>query len=355
MNIPQFVAVLEAVVRKNVDLARAGRPVKDYLVPMAWGDPGLGKTDVVEAVAEGLGGLGRDVFGGADDADGWGVIHADLHTRDPADLGGMPWVEGGVSIRCRPDWLPTGGRGLLFLDELPQAGIANMNVAATLVRERRVGEHGLPPGWMVVCAGNHPHNRAGTTALPGQLRNRLVHLRVDADANAWAAWAAGRGVHPVLIAYNRYRASEYHHRFSATDNAYPTPRAWATSDAVLALDLPLELRRECHAGTVGDAAAADFEGFREIYLTLPDVDAILRDPDAAPVPEGAMTLHALVGALAHRATRRNFASVLRYLGRLPEQDFALACVVDATARDASLASTPAYQAWAVAHGDLLSG
>ena len=59
MNIPQFMAVLEAVVRKNVDLARAGRPVKDYLVPMAWGDPGLGKTDVVEAVAEGLGGLGR--------------------------------------------------------------------------------------------------------------------------------------------------------------------------------------------------------------------------------------------------------------------------------------------------------
>ena len=78
MNIPQFMAVLEAVVRKNVDLARAGRPVKYYLVPMAWGDPGLGKTDVVEAVAEGLGGLGRDVFGGADDAGGYGIVPLDI-------------------------------------------------------------------------------------------------------------------------------------------------------------------------------------------------------------------------------------------------------------------------------------
>jgi hypothetical protein len=29
----------------------------------------------------------------------------------------------------------------------------------------------------------------------------------------------------MLIAYNRYRAQEYHHKFSATDNAYPTPRS----------------------------------------------------------------------------------------------------------------------------------
>ena len=355
MNIPGFMAVVEAIIRKNVDLARTGRPVKDYLVPMAWGDPGLGKTDVVEAVAESLGDLGRDVFDGTDDDEGWGVIHADLHTRDPADLGGMPWVKDGRSVRCRPDWLPTGGRGILFLDELPQAGVANMNTAATLVRERRVGEHRLPRGWLIVCAGNHLHNRAGTTALPSQLRNRLVHLRVDADANAWAVWAAGRGVHPMLVAYNRYRAADFHHRVSATDNAYPTPRAWATSDAVLSLDLPPELRRECHAGTVGDAAAADFAGFREVYLTLPDVDAILRDPDAGPIPEHAMTLHALMGALAHRATPRNFGAVIRYLNRLPERDFAVACIVDATARDKALASTPAYQVWAVTHGDLLTG
>jgi MoxR-like ATPase len=91
-------------------------------------------------------------------------------TRDPADLGGMPWVTDGRTVRCRPDWLPTEGRGILFLDELPQAGLANLNIAATLIREHRIGEHRLPPTWMVACAGNHHHNRAGTTTMPSHVR-----------------------------------------------------------------------------------------------------------------------------------------------------------------------------------------
>lgn len=354
MNINQAMAVTAAIIRKNVELARGGRPPKEYLVPMLRSDPGLGKTDIIEAVAKSLGDLGHDLPL-ADRSDGWGLEYADLHTRDPADLGGMPWVRDGVSIRCRPDWLPRDGRGILHVDELPQAGPANLNIAATLVREHRVAEHRLPPGWMIICSGNHLHNKAGGGPLPTQLRNRLIHLTVDADANEWAKWAAGHGIDPMVIAYNRYRAGEYHHTFTTADDAFPSPRSWAMSDAVLGLDLPHELVRECHAGTVGRAAAADFAGFREICLTLPDVDAIIRDPDNGPIPDHKMTLYALMGALAHRTTPRNFASVIRYLDRLPEQDFAVACVVDATARDPALASTPAHTAWAVAHGRLLGG
>ena len=51
----------------------------------------------------------------------------------------------------------------------------------------------------------------------------------------------------------------------------------------------------------------------------------------------------------------NFAAIVRYLDRLPEQEFAVVCVVDATARNRDLMVTSAYQSWAAAHGDLLSG
>ena len=182
----------------------------------------------------------------------------------PAELGGMPWVTDGRTVRCRPDWLPTEGRGILFLDELPQAGLANLNIAATLIREHRIGEHRLPPTWMVTCAGNYQHNRAGTTTMPSHVRNRLLHLDINADANAWAKWASARGINPMLIAYNRYRAQEYHHKFSATDNAYPTPRSWTASHQVLRLDLPEALKRECTGGMIGPGAGADFAGFCEI-------------------------------------------------------------------------------------------
>ena len=196
MNIPEFATVLTAVMRHNMRLHDEGASIKDYLVPMAWGDPGLGKSDIAEAVADEL---------------CWQMVYADLATRDPADLGGMPWVANGRTVRCRPDWLPTEGSGILFLDELPQAGLANLNIAATLIREHRIGEHRLPPTWMVTCAGNYQHNRAGTTTMPSHVRNRLLHLDINADANAWAKWASARSINPMLIAYNRYRAQEYHH------------------------------------------------------------------------------------------------------------------------------------------------
>src|ERR1700744_6759735 len=113
MNIPDFATVLAAVIGHNQKLLAAGRTSKDYLVPMGWGDPGLGKSDIAEAVAADL------------ELD---LIYADLVTRDPADLGGMPWVQDGRTTRSRPDWLPTDGKGILFLDELPQAGIAQLNI-----------------------------------------------------------------------------------------------------------------------------------------------------------------------------------------------------------------------------------
>jgi hypothetical protein len=340
MNIPEFATVLTAVIQHNFRLCNEGAASKDYLVPMAWGDPGLGKSDIAEAVAADL---------------GLELIYADLVTRDPADLGGMPWVQNGRTIRSRPDWMPTDGKGLLFLDELPQAGIANLNIAATLIRQHRIGEHHLPPTWMVVCAGNHLHNRGGTTTMPSHVRNRLMHCYVEADATAWAKWASARRLNPMLIAYNRYRANDFHHKFSPTENAYPTPRSWSACHQALRLDLTADLRRMCMDGLVGNSAGADFAGFCDICTNLPDVDAIIADPDAGVVPADPMTNYALMGALSYRATPKNLPAIVRYLDRLPEQEFAVVCIVDATARDPDLMITSAYQSWAAAHGDLLSG
>ena len=340
MNIPDFGTVLKETIHHNQGLAGAGSSADRFLIPMAWGDPGLGKTEITEQVAADL---------------GLDLIYADLATRDPAELAGIPWVADGRTVRCRPDWLPDSGAGILFLDELPQAGIANLNIAATLIREHRIGEHVLPADWMLVCAGNHQHNRAGTTTMPSQVRNRLSHFSIDADANAWAKWASARGLDPILVAYNRYRAEEFHHRFSPTENAYPTPRSWAAAHHVLQLDLAEPLKRAYLDGLVGSAAGADFAGFQEIYASLPDVDAIIADPGRGPLPSNAMTNYALMGALGYRATPSNFANIIRYLDRLDEQEFAVVCVVDATARNKDLLVTGAYQSWAAAHGEMLSG
>jgi hypothetical protein len=56
-----------------------------------------------------------------------------------------------------------------------------------------------------------------------------------------------------------------------------------------------------------------------------------------------------------RSPGRSSPPFVRYLDHLPEQEYAVVCIVDATARNGDLFVTSAYQNWAAAHGDLLSG
>ena len=90
MNIPDFAKVLTAIIHHNVDLARQGGTPRDYLVPMAWGDPGLGKTEIVETVADDLHDVGRDLVDPAEDTGCWEVAYADMQTRDPAVSAACP-------------------------------------------------------------------------------------------------------------------------------------------------------------------------------------------------------------------------------------------------------------------------
>ena len=46
MNIPDFGTVLRGIIQHNRDLRADGASVEQYLIPMAWGDPGLGKTEI---------------------------------------------------------------------------------------------------------------------------------------------------------------------------------------------------------------------------------------------------------------------------------------------------------------------
>ena len=139
-----------------------------YVVPYLISGPGIGKTTTVQDIAA---------------AEGVQCQILSLAQYDAGELGGwpVPSKDGDTMIRMRPDWMPTEGRGVLFLDELPQAPVANQNIAAQIVNERRVGPHRLPEGWVIVAAGNRTSDRAGTNNMPSHLKDRLMFLEIEAD------------------------------------------------------------------------------------------------------------------------------------------------------------------------------
>lgn len=309
------------------------------LATFLWGAPGVGKSQVVAQVAKEMNLQFLDV-------------RAIL--LDPVDLRGLPHVNGDNKAHwCQPDFLPTSGNGVLFLDELNAAPPMVQAACYQLVLDRKLGEYTLPEGWAVIAAGNRDSDRAVTHRMPTALANRFCHLDFDIDLNDWVAWALGNQIKTELIAFLRFRP-ELLHRFDPAKNekSFPTPRAWEFVSRIMATNPAPELEYELIRGIVGEGAATELLGFLKIFRNLPNPDLILMNPDSVPVPTDPATLFALVGALSRKATEQTFDRLVSYFNRMPAE-FSVLAIRDCLHQDKELVNTKAFINWSSIHADVL--
>jgi ATPase family associated with various cellular activities (AAA) len=302
-----------------------------------WGPPGIGKSAIIARLASSLSLSLRD-------------IRALL--LDPVDLRGLPYVAEGRSKWATPEFLPAEGAGILFLDELNAAPAMVQAAFYQLVLDRRLGEYTLPDGWIIVAAGNRDADRAHTTRMPTPLRNRFVHLDFEVDAEEWSEWAIGAGLRPEVIAFIRFRPPLLS-AFDRDANAFPSPRSWEFVSRILDSSPDANVEHEMFAGTVGTGAATEFSGFLRMFRELPNIDAILLNPAAEPVPDSPAAQYAVASALAHRASDTNFDRICLYLDRMPTE-FRVLSVRDATLRDQKIKYTAGYTRWAVQNHHVLA-
>jgi hypothetical protein len=103
---------------------------------------------------------------------------------------------------------------------------------------------------------------------------------------------------------------------------------------------------------VGEGAAAEYTGFKRIYMSLPDVDSILLDPVNADVPQDPATLYALTGALARKSTKDNFDRVSKYLSRM-SPEFNVMATKDAIKLQPAIKHSRAFVEWASKNAEVL--
>ena len=259
---------------------------------------------------------------------------------------GLPRLSNDTAVWCPPAFLPKGGEGLLFLDELAQAAPLVQATCLQLTLDRRVGEYILPDGWSVVAASNQAEDRAGTHRLISPLLNRFVHLDLEVSVDDWQGWAVSADVAPEVRAFLHYRPGLlFQFDPSTNPRAFPTPRSWQfVSDTIRVA--PADLTLPVVAGCVGDGPAAEFVGFLRLYRELPDLDQVLARPDQAPVPREPAVQYALCGALVEtcKQARAPLAAFVQYALRLPEE-FAVLALRDALAVNPKLVGLPAVQQW----------
>ena len=261
------------------------------LALMIWGPPGIGKSSIVaQAAAEA----------------GLKCIDVRLSQLAPTDLRGLPVPErlgdgGGIARWYPPEFLPRGGRGVLFLDELNMAAPTMQGVAQQLILDRRVGSYVLPEGWFVWAAGNRKEDRASVFDMPAPLANRFVHLEVQPDLESFKAHAIQHGVSERVVSFLSFRP-DLLHRVDPARPAWPSPRSWFMADALLKAGLDPD-------GVIGAGAGAEFRAYLAVYDALPDLDAILAGRGGAILcPTEVSVRYAAVIGLALRARSAEAAS-----------------------------------------------
>jgi len=282
-----------------------------------WGDPGQGKTSVVEQLAADL----------------------DLHLetviasiREPSDFAGLPVVDpvtGSVSL-APPSWAQRlhdatadGVRGgVAFYDELSTAPPAVQAALLRPILSGWVGDLRLPAGVRTIAAANRPEVAADGWDLAPPMANRFVHLAWSLPADVVReGFAAGfprvvvptadpaaveralretkvlvgafLGVRPELVTRMPTSSRD-------TGLAFPTPRSWEVAARLLATARAAGCGTSVVAllvgGAVGMPAAAELLSYVE-HLDLPDPEALLADPDALVVPSRGDAVYAVAAAV----------------------------------------------------------
>lgn len=328
MRISDALTILKSIIEYNItEATKKASGTSAFVVPFLISDPGVGKTSIIRQAAAYY------------NLRYYQVIVAQY---DPGELAGLPFVseDKKTMTRLRPNYLPPvdGGGGVFNLDELPQAMLAAQNVCSQLVNEWRVGEHVLDRTITITATGNKPENKAGTTTMPTHLRDRLMFLPVEVDHEDFLVYATGAGIDPRIRVFIKQHPKALA-KFEPAANACPSPRSWEKVNAVLAMEgLSKHQRKAALDGTVGPAAATEFEAWLRVEERIPKIEDIVANPLTTPVftNRDADVLYLVLSSLADNFKDTNGEAIVKYVERTPNKEFIAYWLTELRRRDKSL-------------------
>ena len=329
--------------------------IKNKLPLLIKGSPGLGKTDIVHQAC---------------DAVNAKLLVSHPVVSDPTDYKGLPFPEGDHA-----SFLPFGDLKQLieakkplvfFLDDLGQAQISVQAAAMNLLLGRQINSHKVSDKVTFIAATNRRQDKAGVQGILEPVKSRFISIvELEKDVDDWVCWALKNNMPTDLIAFIRFRP-DLLNNFKPTADLInsPCPRTVAAVGTMINDGLFNEFGEvkaidksstgqvyEMISGAVGEAFAAEYLAFRRLYRELPDIEYIIMHPETADVPQDPATLYALCGALAKKSGENNFDNILTYAERI-QPEFQVYLMKDATALNANLMRTRAFNKWAVSHKDI---
>ena len=241
MNIKQAKDYIENTVRlylKRDEFGEYRIPVVRQRPVFLLGAPGIGKTAIMEQIAQELGIA----------LVSYSMTH---HTRQSAL--GLPFIsnrsyqdmEFQVSeytmseiIASIYDVMEHSGisEGILFLDEINCVSETLAPSMLQFLQYKVFGRHKVPEGWVIVTAGNPPEYNKSVREFDVVTMDRLKILEVEPDYKAWKEYAQQKGLHAAVLNFLELK-KDYFYRIETTVNgrSYVTARGWEDLSEILSL------------------------------------------------------------------------------------------------------------------------
>ena len=205
-------------------------PVEKQRPIFLMGPPGIGKTAIMEQIAQELGVA----------LVSYSMTH---HTRQSAL--GLPFIEtktyGGreysvseytmseIIASCYDMTEETGLKeGILFLDEINCVSETLAPSMLQFLQYKIFGRHRVPEGWIVVTAGNPPEYNNSVRDFDIVTWDRLKRIDVEPDYDVWKEYALNAGVHPAVTTYLDIKKGDFYKIETTVDGkSFVTARGWS--------------------------------------------------------------------------------------------------------------------------------
>jgi len=293
-----------------------------------WGQPGIGKSDIVAEVAR---------------SQGRPLIDIRLPLMEPTDMRGIPYLadvkiydkdgnlvkdEVGQPITeklftwSNPSDLPTdpNSRALVFFDEMSAAPPSVQVATYQIILNRRIGNYHLPKDVVIVAAGNRVKDKGVAYNMPMPLANRFSHLTLAVDFDDWKEWALLNRVHKDVVGYLSFQPNDLNNFNPSADSyAFATPRSWYFASELLQevndkgkmvdTQLPADILGDLVKGTVGEGPGIKFMTYRQQAANLPHAKDILSGKVTKLNSKQIDIMYALTTALAYELVDSNNRAV----------------------------------------------
>lgn len=241
MNIRQA----KEYIKDSVNLYLKKDEFGEYRIPLVrqrpiflLGAPGIGKTAIMEQIAQELGIA----------LVSYSMTH---HTRQSAL--GLPFIthkvygghEYDVSeytmseiIASIYETMEGSGikEGILFLDEINCVSETLAPSMLQFLQYKIFGRHKVPEGWIIVTAGNPPEYNKSVREFDVVTYDRLKVLEVEPDYQIWKEYAKDRRIHNAITNYLDLKKDHFYYMEMTTrGRSYVTARGWEDLSQILYL------------------------------------------------------------------------------------------------------------------------